>query len=566
MLSTKEIPGSGQRYLARQRNFLLCTKIAADARPLRDPISAIRAIGHPRGRALIDTSPTSASPALELRGIVKRFPGVVANDHIDLIVERGEIRALLGENGAGKTTLMRILYGLDPPDAGEILLAGQRQSFRSPTDAIRAGLGMVHQHFMLFPSLTVAENVVYGQEPRRRGFLDRREAARRVAALAERHGLAVDPAARVADLPVGLRQRVEILKTLYREAEVLILDEPTAVLTPQESAGLFTILRHLAEQGKTIVFITHKLQEVMALADRATVLRDGRVTATVRVAESSPAELCRHMVGREVDLQARRTLPRASDTTRDEILRVEDLVVQDSSGRARVDGVRFVARSGEIVGLAGVTGNGQAELVGVLAGLLPPARGTIALLGEDITHATVEARRRAGLAYVPEDRAGTGLATGASVAENLLMGWRYHGRVARRGLLSPAGIAELGEQLVGRFAVKTPSIAEAAGRLSGGNQQKVVAARELSHELQLLIAEQPTQGVDIGAAEKIHADLLTVRQRGGAVLLISADLGELLRLADRILVLFEGRIVGEVAGEAADEATLGLLAAGGAAA
>ncbi len=522
-----------------------------------------------------DRITAAAPPALELCRIVKRFPGVLANDRVDLAVERGEIRALLGENGAGKTTLMRVLYGLYPPDAGEILLDGEVRSFRSPTDAIAAGLGMVHKHFMLFASLTVAENVVFGHEPCRRGLIDRRAAARRVAELGESFHLEVDSQARVADLPVGLRQRVEILKTLYRGARVLILDEPTAVLTPQEAEALFRVLRRLAAEGKTIVFITHKLREVMDLADRATVLRDGRVAATVRVADSSPRELCRHMVGRDL-------MPapeKGRRTAGDPVLQVEGLVVgarraggartehrRAASGRRAVDGVSFVVRAGEIAGIAGVAGNGQSELVSAIAGLREIAGGRVLLAGRDVTRASVAARRRAGMAYVPEDTAGVGLALDASIADNLIMGRAggaptEHG-LTRRGVLSRAGVQALAARLIERFAIKTGSAEETAAHLSGGNRQKVVVAREVSQSPVLLIAEQPTQGVDVGAAEGLQRELVASRDAGRAVLLVSADLGELMALADRILVMFEGRIAGEVSSSEADEETLGLLAAG----
>ncbi len=501
-------------------------------------------------------------PALELRGIVKRFPGVVANDRVDLAVERGEIRALLGENGAGKTTLMRILYGLYAPDEGEIYLGGQPQRFRSPTDAIQAGLGMVHQHFMLFPSLSVAENVVFGHEPKRWGLVDRRAAELRVAELGERFGLQIDPAATVDDLPVGARQRVEILKTLYRNAKVLILDEPTAVLTPRERQGLFRILRQLADEGRTVVFITHKLQEVMELAERATVLRDGRVTATVEVASTSPEELCRHMVGRDVMLRPERSAPKTGEA----VLSVERLRVKGTAGRPRLDDITFDIRAGEIVGVAGVAGNGQSELVAALSGLQPATTGQVLLRGQDVTRGSIAERRRAGLAYIPEDTGGVGLALSAAVADNLLMSWRDDAELTRRGVISRSGARALAARLVERFGVKISSAAEAAGNLSGGNRQKIVVARELSRQPTLLIAEQPTQGVDVGAAEGLHRELLAVRQRGGAVLLISAELGELIALADSILVMFEGRIVGELPGPSADEETLGLLAAGGEAA
>ncbi len=511
-------------------------------------------------------------PALELRSIVKRFPGVLANDRVDLTVERGEIRALLGENGAGKTTLMRVLYGLYPPDAGEILIDGERKIFRSPSDAISAGLGMVHQHFMLFPSLTVAENVVFGREPSRRGLIDRPTAARQVAELAETFGLKVDSRARVADLPVGLRQRVEILKTLYRQARVLILDEPTAVLTPQEREGLFLVLRRLASEGKTIIFITHKLREVIELADSATVLRDGRVTATMPIAGNATTggrrqdlvhELCRHMVGRDL-----MPIPeRAQRPPGKAVLRVEDLVLSRTASKQRgVDGLSFEVREGEILGVAGVAGNGQSELVATIAGLRRAAGGRVLLSGCEITTASVATRRAAGLAYVPEDTAGIGLALEAPIADNLIMGSRctrtQAGELIRHGLLSPAAIRALAGRLIERFKVKTASIQQAVGHLSGGNRQKVVVARELSSDPILLIAEQPTQGVDVGAAEALLQELIQAREAGCAVLLVSADLGELITLADRILVMFEGRIAGEVSGSDADEEVLGLLAAG----
>ncbi len=506
--------------------------------------------------------------ALELRGIVKRFPGVVANDHVDLAVERGEIRAVLGENGAGKTTLMRVLYGLEQPDEGEIHLHGRRQTFRSPLEAIRAGLGMVHQHFMLFPSLTVGENVVYGREPRRRGLIDRRAMTDQVTALAERYGLEVDAGARLGDLAVGVRQRVEILKTLYREARLLILDEPTTVLTPRERDGLFAILRRLAAEGKTVLFITHKLQEVMDLASRATVLRRGRVTATVETARSSPEELGRLMVGRDV----RRPLDRESRPSAEAVLTVEDLTVEDDAGRDVVHAASFAVHGGEIVGVAGVAGNGQSELIAALAGLRPIRSGCVVLQrppggiegGEpqrEITRASVSERRRAGLAYIPEDRNELGLALDASVADNLLLGSQKRADLCRRGVLSRPGVRAWAGELIGRFAIKGEASAAAAG-LSGGHRQRLVVARELARESPLLLAEHPTQGVDVGAAENVLGWLAAARDEGRAVLWVSSELAELLRLADRILVMFEGRLVADLPSAEASEERLGLLMAG----
>lgn len=494
---------------------------------------------------------------LELKGIVKRFPGVIANDHIDLSVESGEIRALVGENGAGKTTLMRILYGLYRPDEGEIAIRGQKVRFSNPADAIRAGLGMVHQQFMLFPSLSVAENVIYGSEPARFGWVDRRAAVRQVAELSAQYGLEVPAEARAGGLPVGIRQRVEILKTLYRKANILILDEPTAVLTPQERDSLFTILRGLAAQGKTILFITHKLNEVMALSDRATVLRGGRVMATLTTAETNPQEICRHMVGRDVLLRVNK--PPAE--TGPAVLTVDRLTVKDEEGRALLSDVSFEVRAGEIVGIAGVAGNGQTELVEAVTGLRPVDGGSLQLAGQVITRAPV-GTRRTRLGYIPEDRVSVGLAMPAPVAENLMMGYQHSQPVSNGFVLNMRGIARHAAVLIDRFAIKVSSPSEPAHNLSGGNLQKIVVARELSHEAPLLIADQPTRGVDVGSIEFIHQQLVNYRSQGKAVLLVSADLNEIMGLSDRILVLYEGRVVGEVPGAGADEQTLGLMMAG----
>lgn len=496
--------------------------------------------------------------AVELRGITKRFPGVLANDHIDLSVEPGEIRALVGENGAGKTTLMRILYGLYQPDEGEIYVRGEKVVFHSPLDAIQAGLGMVHQQFMLFPSLTVAENVIYGAEPTRAGFVDNEAAITRVEALAGRYGLQVNPRAKVGRLPVGVRQRVEILKTLYRNAEILILDEPTAVLTPQERDTLFTILRGLAAQGKTIIFITHKLNEVMALSDNATVLRGGRVTGTLRTAATSLEEISRLMVGRDVLLQVEKGPPRPGEP----VLEVENLTVSGEEGRPRVRGASFQVRRGEIVGIAGVAGNGQTELIEAITGLRPVRAGRIVVAGREVTCLPVAARREAGLAYVPEDRVERGTALDASVADNLIMGYQWHPRISRRALLRPSGIREHAARLIERFAIKVASQTEETAHLSGGNLQKLVIAREFSHQAPLLIAEQPTRGVDVGSIEFVHRQLVEYRDRGHGILLVSADLNEIMSLSDRILVMFEGEIVGELPAREATEEALGLLMAG----
>ena len=494
---------------------------------------------------------------IELRDITKRFPGVVANNHINLAVDKGEIRALVGENGAGKTTLMRILYGEYQPDEGEILLRDNKTVFRSPLDAIRAGLGMVHQHFMLFNSLSVYENVIYGDEPAQYGFINTRAARARVQSLVEQYGLHVDADARVGQLPVGVRQRVEIIKTLYRNAEILILDEPTAVLTPQEKDEFFVILRKLAASGKTILFITHKLNEVMDISDRATVLRNGAVITTLNTRETNPNELARYMVGRSVLLR----VEKAEVTPGEPLLQVENLQVVDDRDNLAVRDVSFQVRGGELVGIAGVAGNGQTELIQALTGLRTPRAGRVLLQGKDVTNASV-AERRAHLAYVPEDRGRVGLALDAPLDENLLMGYETQPAYSERGLLKFDAIRTFAQNLVQEFSIKTANVRDRASTLSGGNLQKTVVAREMTHDAPVLIAEQPTRGVDIGSIEFIHQQLVEYQQRGHAILLVSAELSEIMSLADRILVMYEGRIVGEVPASQATEHGLGLLMTG----
>lgn len=491
--------------------------------------------------------------AVELRGITKRFPGTLANDAVDLTVRRGEIHALMGENGAGKSTLMSVLYGMERPDAGSVHVDGREVSFSDPGDAMAAGLGMVHQSFKLFDSLTVAENVVYAAEPRRFGLVDRAAARRRVRELAEEHGLAVDPDARVGELPVGLRQRVEILKLLHRGARTLILDEPTAVLTPAEADALFAVLKSLAAQGRTVILVTHKLREVLEGSDNVTVLRDGRVVARLVTAETSADEIAAAMTGRAVELDR----VHASGTPGD--------VVLDVNGFA-TDGVRDVqlaVRAGEIVGIAGVAGNGQSELVEALAGLRPVTAGRVALLGDDITHASATERRAKGLAYVPEDRHAVGTAPAASVADNLAMG-HHRTSLSSRGLLPPAAVRGHARRLIERFGIKASSPEVAASSLSGGNLQKLLIGRELAHDAPLLLVEQPTRGVDIGAVQNIHDQLIAYRDAGHAVLLVSAELSEIRGLADRVLVMYEGRVTASYDKAGADERTLGLAMAGGA--
>jgi simple sugar transport system ATP-binding protein len=495
---------------------------------------------------------------LEMIDIVKRYPGVLANDHVDLAVEHGEIHALMGENGAGKSTLMSILYGLQSPDEGYIKLGGRTLFLKSPLDAIANGIGMVHQAFKLFESLTVWENVVYRREPRRGLFVDGARARIQVAELAQRHGLPIDPDARVGDLPVGVRQRLEILKALYRDARVLILDEPTAVLTPAEVGTLFEVMRSLAASGCTILLVTHKLHEVLAVTDRITVLRGGRVAERLVTAATNPDAIVRAMTGRHIaGLSAK--APHVPGAVK---LEAQGLVVE-RHGRRAVDEVSLTVCGGEIVGIAGVAGNGQSELIEALMGLTPIAQGSVRVDGRDLTRASVAAHRAGGLSYIAEDRARTASAATACATDNLAMGFHRAAPLAVKGLLQAKAMRTWARGLIERFAIKIASESIAVGTLSGGNLQKIVTARELAHAAPVLIAEQPTRGVDVGAIAFIHAELLKVRERGHAILLVSAELSEILALADRILVMYEGRIVGEFAREAADETLLGLYMAGG---
>ena len=495
---------------------------------------------------------------LELRNISKRYPGVVANDGITLTVHTGEVHAIVGENGAGKSTLMSVLYGLVSPDEGEILVRGAPVRFRSPLDAIAAGFGMVHQSFQLFPTMTAAENVVFGHEPRKGLFLDRAAAVRRVSELADRFGLGVDVTKRCEDLGVGTLQRVEILKALYRDARVLILDEPTAVLTPQERDGLFEVIRQLRADGRTIVFITHKLNEVMAVCDRVTVLRRGRVVTELMVADTSPAELSLAMTGRSVDTAQRRHEHEPGAVR----LRVRGLQVTDADGVRRVDGVDLDVAEGEIVGIAGVTGSGQTELVEALMGLRPLSGGRIDLDGVDLAGLGVRERRDAGLAFVPEDRNRVGAAGGATTRDNLLMGYQRTGRFQRRGWLRRKEVDRHATELIAAYDIKVAGPSQPVGQLSGGNLQKVVVARELGHGAPLLVVEQPTRGVDVGAIEFIHGRLIEQRDAGKAILLISAELWEILALSTRVLVMFQGRIVAELDPRTTDEAEIGLYMTG----
>ncbi len=498
-------------------------------------------------------------PVLELKGITKRFPGVLANDHIDLTLHEGEVLSLLGENGAGKSTLMNVLYGLYAQDEGEIHIQGEKVDIEGPNDAIDLGIGMVHQHFMLVPVLTVAENVMLGMESIKNGvFLDRKDAADRIREISERYGLGVDPEALVGELPVGLQQRVEIIKLLYRNADILILDEPTAVLTPQEVEGLFEVIRSLVSQGKSVIFISHKLKEVLALSDRIAVLRGGKMVGTADPETSTERDLATLMVGREVIL----TVPKEPAEPEAPVLKVEGLQAMGDRGGMAVKGISFEVKAGEIVGVAGVQGNGQTELVEVLTGLREAEGGTVQLLGQDVTNATPRVITETGSAHIPEDRQADGLVLGYSIADNLILNTYYLPPVARGMVMRADAVMDRAKTLVEEYDVRTPSIMTPVGNLSGGNQQKVIVARELSRDVKLVIASQPTRGLDVGSIEYIHSQLVRKRDEGAAVFLVSAELDEVLSLADRILVMFEGEIMGVVPAEEATKEEIGLLMAG----
>jgi ABC-type uncharacterized transport system ATPase subunit len=499
-------------------------------------------------------------PSLQMRGITKRYPGVVANDHIDLDVKSGEIHALLGENGAGKSTLMNILYGLARPDEGEILLGGEPVQIADPADAIARGIGMVHQHFMLIPVLTVAENILLGTETMANPiFIDRREARRRINELGRRFGFEIDPDAKVETLSVGWQQRVEILKALYRQAKILVLDEPTAVLTPQETVEIFAVLRRLAAEGHSIIFISHKLYEVLEIADRITVIRRGRVVGSRLPSQTNEDELAELMVGRQVSL----AVDRGESNPTEPVLRVENLSVQQDRGQEAVRRVSFNVRAGEILGVAGVAGNGQDELVQAITGLRRSSGGTIQLAGQNITDWSVRNRREHGLGYVPGDRQKYGLILGFPISDNLVLTRYYNPPFARGIQRNDAAIEQLARKLIQEYDIRTPSWTASAGTLSGGNQQKVIVAREFSRDLKLLVLDQPTRGLDVGSIEFIHTQAILKRTAGTGILLVSAELDEVLELSDRIAVMYRGEIVAVVDGPTANKEEIGLLMATG---
>jgi simple sugar transport system ATP-binding protein len=498
-------------------------------------------------------------PVLELRDITKVFPGVVANDRVSLTLERGEIVALLGENGAGKSTLMNIAYGLMSSDGGEIRVDGKPVRIRSPRDAIDLGIGMVHQHFMLVEPLSVTENIVLGREPARFGVIDFATARARVREISERYGLRIDPDAIVAGLSVGMQQRVEILKALYQGARILILDEPTAVLTPQEVRELFGVVRSLVSEGLAVVLITHKLEEVMLAADRVVVMRDGRVEGETRPDQTDEVGLARMMVGRDVVLRIDKSVARPGDV----VLSIDDLAVADERGLQALKGVSLRVHAGEVVGIAGVDGNGQRELVESIVGLRRPDSGSISLKGRDITQAPVRQTIAAGVSHVPEDRRRRGLVLEFDLSENLVLGDHMRPPFADHGVLHRAAILETARQRISDYDVRTPSERVLAGNLSGGNQQKLVLARELGRDPELLVAAQPTRGLDVGAIEFVHRRIIAERDGGKAILLVSMELEEVMSLSDRILVMYEGSIVAEFAAGEADAETLGFHMTGG---
>ncbi len=502
------------------------------------------------------TTAASSGAAVVLRGITKRFPGVVANDGVDFDAAEGEVHALLGENGAGKSTLSHILTGLYRPDAGEIALYGRPVEFRTPREAIDAGVGMVHQHFRLVAPFTVAENVILGDHRGEgKSFrINPRRVERRVAELGERYGIAVDPRARVWQLSLGEQQRVEILKALYREARILILDEPTAVLTPQEADALFETLRRMAAEGRTVIFISHKLHEVMAVADRVTVLRAGRTVATVPTDGATPRSLAALMVGREVETVRRR---RDAGPAEEVVLELDELFADGDRGAPAVKGVSLQLRAGEIVAVAGVAGNGQRELAEAITGLRPPTGGSIAVGGRRLRGGSPREAIEARIAHVPEDRLGTGVAPGLSIAINVAL--KSYRQRSRGPLLALGRMREHAAELIHRYDVKAPGPHVEARKLSGGNLQKVVLAREFAGDPRVLIAASPTRGLDVAAIETVHTFVVEAAERGVAVLLISEDLDEILALADRVVVMYEGR-----AAEARtlDVEEIGLLMAG----
>ena len=495
---------------------------------------------------------------LELRNITKTFGDVVANNDVSINIEKGTIHAIVGENGAGKSTIMRIAYGFYTADSGEILVDGKQVQIRNPHDAIALGIGMVHQHFMLVDTMTVAENIILGAETGSAVNLDLDKANKDILALSNELRLGVNPKANIEDLSVGAQQRVELLKALYRNAQLLILDEPTAVLTPQETEDFFNILRRMREQGKTIVIITHKLEEVLAISEDVTVMRDGRVVGNVKTSETNAKDLARMIVGRDVLLRVEKT----DANPRDNILNVQNLSIVGKHGEA-LNNVSFNVRGGEIVGIAGIEGNGQTELIEALAGLIPISEGSIELFGKNITNLSARRRKELGVAHIPEDRHKRGLLLDSDLAENSILGVHYRPPVTAGGFLNAPAIERRAKEIIQNFDVRPPNPQLPAKALSGGNQQKLIIGREFELNPKLLLVSQPTRGVDIGAIEFIHRKLIALRDAGSAVLLVSAELEEVTALADRLLVIYKGKFVGEVNPKETSNEEIGLLMTGG---
>ncbi|CAM5788551.1 MULTISPECIES: ABC transporter ATP-binding protein [Brevibacillus] len=496
---------------------------------------------------------------VEMRGITKRFPGIIANDNINLVVKKGEIHALLGENGAGKSTLMNVLFGLYQPEEGEILINEKPVKITSPSVANDLGIGMVHQHFMLVEKFTVTENIVLGNEPKSGLQIDMQSAIKAVEKLSNQYGLKVDPRAKIEDISVGMQQRVEILKTLYRGADILIFDEPTAVLTPQEIVELIEIMHNLVKEGKTIILITHKLKEIMAVCDTVTIIRRGKVIDSVGVKDTNPDDLAAKMVGREVNFR----VDKKEANPKEVILSVENITAMGNRGVNALNSISLEVRSGEILGIAGVDGNGQSELIEVLTGLRKASSGRVLLKGQDITNKTPRVISESGLSHIPEDRHKHGLVLDFPMSENMVLETYFHPEFNKNGFLDYAAIDKHASKLIEEFDVRTPSIHTPARALSGGNQQKAIIAREVNKDPDLLIAAQPTRGLDVGAIEFIHRRLIEQRDKGKAVLLLSLELDEIINVSDRIAVIYEGQIVGIVDAKQTDEQELGLMMSGG---
>ncbi|WP_138494119.1 ABC transporter ATP-binding protein [Paenibacillus pinistramenti] len=500
----------------------------------------------------------SATPVVELKGITKRFPGVVANDSISFKLFKGEIHALLGENGAGKSTLMNIVFGLYQPDEGSIEINGEPVIIDNPNKAIDLGIGMVHQHFKLVEPFTVTENIILGMEPKKGSNLDTKTAAARIQELSEQYGLRVDPYAKIHDISVGMQQRVEILKTLYRGADILIFDEPTAVLTPQEITELMEIMRRLVAEGKSIILITHKLKEIMHISNTVTIIRRGKVIDTVKTSEASPSILAEKMVGRNVTFK----VDKRAAAPGGNVLEVRDLFVKNKEGATVLNGLNLNVRAGEILGIAGVDGNGQTQLIEALTGLSKVESGSIRLNGKELANATPRQISESGIAHIPEDRHKHGLVLDFSMSENMVLETYYKEPYSKRGFLDYNAIKKQAQRLIQAFDVRTPSAETKARSLSGGNQQKAIIAREIDKNPDVLIAAQPTRGLDVGAIEFVQTQLIAQRDQGKAVLLISFELDEIINVSDRIAVIYEGQIVGEVLPEQTNDQELGLMMAG----